>query len=459
MKNKFRYVSCRFLVSVGILTSLAGYIGCGKATTSSGGDVAAALKGLQDIPSVANMVKENTAVQSGYRGLRLANRYAVSGTPPTAKALVDSATLVDSSFFNGSVAAIVAAQSATQTQANDYWQGQTACWLYQGALEGLARMIEQGTSLCYMKNVPKQAGAVTVVSGTLPDPTTVFEQQAADRVVKISIAEMGMNEDIYIKVYGSNTVGSDVYKISLMFCDGSTPKGSETIEVNKSTKVYSSTGQHSWQEGQNTGKGLDTVLASLKVASDGSLSFDETKDRKFSGIYSGTWGLSKNEVTINGSNEIRADRYNAWSWQENSGVDKNKIVALFSGSALKNILFYEGASSGVSSFGSESHNYSGAVEYQNTKYVSVSSGKYYDEIAAAALSGSFYTSSLTVPTFTYTETCAQTPDFVLSIDMSSSAMKAVQTTCEGDRFDGGHSICWSQDIQNAQGYVFSSQQY
>jgi hypothetical protein len=446
------------LTILAISTSLY-IVGCGN---DSGGDsgLGNSLNGLQSIPSVSSLVKANGSASSAGvinglgNGLSAIGLQAVSGTPPTMLALSQSSTLVDQAFFNGVVSAINTAQTATAAQADQYWKGQGACWLGQSAAEGIGRLIQTGTSMCYMREIPKVSGAVTITSGSLDSVSNIFNQSATDRLVKIAVSGDGENEDVFIRVYGTNTTGANVYRVNLYFCTNGSVTGSESMEVNKSTGVYTTSGSQS----RDSQYGSYAVSAYLSAAN-GTVSFDASKERTMTAAFSGSWGNFKGSVTITGGNVMRTKRYNSFTHQSTSGIDKNYSVASFTGTGISTLRFLDGASKGHSTWGGEGHGYSVGTEYRDTRYVDTASGDKYVEAAAVDFSSdSFYTSSLTVTAPTFTEDCNATPDIAASLNMSSAGMATVQATCEADRFDN-YSMCNSSTMQSAQNYIFASQSY
>ncbi len=439
--------------------------GCGSSNSSSDG-LGNKLTGLQSLPSVSGMVTTNSSSSAslqldidgmGFRGVGL---QTLSGTPETIAELGASSTLLDTRVFGGLVSTIRTANSATSTQAQDFWKGQGRCMLMQSVGESLGRMLEQGTSMCYMREIPRQTGAMTVVSGDLADPTTVFDQQNADRLVKVQIADSEYgSQNIFIRVHGkSNLASADDFQITMYECNPDTNaiQGYEVLAANKSTGVFTGTGYHSG----DWGSGIQTISAFLTVNAAGNVVFDPSKDRSANSHWTGNWGTFKGSVTITGDNLMYGKRYNTSIYNSTTNIDKNYAVTSFSGTSMATLRFLEGAFSGVSSWGGESHSYSGATEYQNTVYGDVSSGSYLDTVNAYSFgSDPFFTSNLSVvASDTSGYSCSATADIVVSINMQSSAMQTIQATCEADRFSN-YSMCWSNAIQEAQSIVFSSQSY
>ena len=85
----------------------------------------------------------------------------------------------------------------------------------------------------------------------------LFDQGATDRVVEVKVTgqEHG-NQNVFIRVYGTNTVGADVYKVSLNMCSpGGTPNGKESVEVNRATAMMKASSYHN-DEGGSGGSAM-----------------------------------------------------------------------------------------------------------------------------------------------------------------------------------------------------------
>jgi len=427
------------------------HTGCGSNSAAT-----LAINGLNQIPSAKGIVNSSSsAIGRSVRG-RSAALQSTSGTPPL---LVDlSSSNVDQYFFNGVVAQINGSgwsglsTDGKQSLANQFWGstdggpgGNGACFMAQSVGESIGRMLESATSLCYMKGIPTASGGVTMTPDLGAD---LFTQQAADRLVNVTITG-GENqpEDVFIRVYGTSSVGSDVYKVRLHFCSEGAVTGSETIEVNRATGVMSASGKHSDDHGQ----GSNSMTGGLRLASDGTLEWDPNSTRTAAGAWTGDWGTYKGSLEIlNG--QLTAKRYNSWSQGENSGVDKNYSISSFSGSSLADVRFLEAAFQGINTWGAESHSYTGSTSYRDTYYMSVAND-FTDTVAAYDVAGdAFFVNDIESPDYSDIS-CDEVGDVEVALDFNNSALIAVGEACEADRYDN-YNLCWGETMQNAQNRIF-----
>ncbi|MBI3535095.1 MAG: hypothetical protein HY072_06385 [Deltaproteobacteria bacterium] len=431
MKQVFIFI----VLSVFVLS----FAGCGKKTSDSSSGLSSVT--LKNLPSISDMAKTNSAA-----ALASFDPYlAVSGTPPTLKSITDANA--DTYFWNGMVAAINTAGVASTSQKDQFWGvveaaigGAGACYMSQATAKSFELMLEAGTSQCYMKKMPTVASGVTIDSGS---PSTLFDQQTADRVVKVTTSD-GMI--VFIKISGSDSVTADVYKASLWFCNGSTVDGYEVFEINKTTGVFTANNSHN----DFSGKGTSSISASLKVGADGNITFDETKDRIAEALYTGDWGTFHGGVTINSANKIYTKMYNKFgTW-----TDKNYAVASFSGTSLSDLKFLAGGYKGESGDGVHNFNYSGGTEFQNTYYVATLTSALATEAGLMTFSTDSFYSSLTAPVFSSgSYSCSTTANINVTMDFSNAAVKAVQTECESDRLTN-YSYCNSAAVQAAEALLW-----
>ncbi len=442
---------------------------CGSSSTSA--SLSTALAGLDSLPSVASMVK-GSGVNGTYANLE-SHSFAnypislhVSGIPPLLTEITSAK--VDTYFWNGLINTIknTSAANITDEMRNKFYGGVTGgpgghgtCFQAQSVGESFDRMIEAGTSMCYMRKVPKAATGVTISAGTARD---LFAQTADDKVVKVAVTgdPHGDNSDVWIKVYGSGSAGAN-YNVDLWFCDGSTVRGYEKILINKETGVFSAThtGKDTWDGSSYVFQ--STVSAALTVGADGSVVFDTSKDRtadayfgKVGGSGSDS-GVYKGRVVVNDKDWIYAKRYNKYSFTDHNNtaqtsIDKNYSISAFSGDSLKKLRFLQAAFKGYGSWGNDSHSYSGASEYQDTHYVAIASSDLKTEADTMNFSTDTFYTSLAAPTYDASaHSCSATPTHTVSINMADAAMLAVSTECEAERFRD-YNMCWTSDIQAAQ---------
>lgn len=448
----------RYPRSLGLLLSLSVtlfHIGCGH----DEGGVLSTFTDISDLPSANGIVKSNSSVAASSSARN--SRLAVSGTPATMGEISSSETNIDNYFFGGVVAQINQAGSATDTQRREFWEGQGICRLGQTVAENVGRTIEGGMSLCYMQKVPKKPGALEVTRGEVA-AADVMKPGRRDRVVKVSVGgehHTAGNEIIYIKVFGSDSIGEDKYKAQLTFCtEDLRPRGRETIEVDKQAGTYSSEGLDSWEDGEISARGRHSLSAYLKVEN-GALVFDANRARSMDSAHLGNWGGFKGNLVISGDDRMAAKSYGRWKWTDSqlntySGSDKNYAAASFRGNDLASLLFLEGGASGINEWQNQSHEYVIGTEFRDTRFLPVISGNFFEAATSYDLSGDSFYAELSVPDLELPATeCNPDVDVEAVIDMGSSAMLEVREECEGNRFRN-YEMCYGPEIRQAQRVLF-----
>lgn len=429
--------------------------GCGSGSGSAGlGSVS-----LNSLPSVSGIVSSSGTYGvnsiADLRGMKLQN---VEGVPPYLL-YIDTSAKVDTFFFNGLIETITDNGSATADEAQEFFgstddgpSGQGGCRMAQSVGESIGRMLQSGTSTCYMKGATRAANGITVTGA---EKATLFDQTAEDKNIKVSVVNMGDEDDmfVHIRVYGTNSVGSDVYKVQLFFCSDnvSDPNSREIVTVNRNSGEY--TAEHHKHQGAELGR---EVVTGYLTSSGGSIQFDPSKIREANSHWSSTWGTYKGKIQITGEDRIYAWRYNSFTSGMTTGIDKNYSIADFSGSGLSTLRFLQAAYKGISKWGADTHNYSGATEYRNTFYAAAMDNELLPFVTSYSFAGDSFFSSLTVPTPNFNDLdCGESVDAEVGMDFSAPAIVDLQATCEADRYDN-YSMCWNDDIATAQQYVFSS---
>jgi len=443
--------------AVGITVGLAaGLIASGCGSDASSG---LSINGLDKIPSAKGIVSSSSggSIARSARGRNMSLQ-STSGTPPL---LVDlSESNVDQYFFNGVVGTINGGSwggltSGAKTElANNFWGsvdggagGNGACMMAQSVGESIGRMLESATSLCYMKNIPNVSG-VTITPSI--EGSALFQQQAADRIVQVNVSGGDQSQKIFIRVAGTSTVGADVYKVQLGMCttEGAA-RGLETIEVNRTTGRMTATGLHN----EGSGTGSNSMTGGLRLAADGNLEWDPTSVRTATGAWNGDWGTFKGSLEISSAGVITAKRFNVWDQGGHDGVDKNYSISSFSGTSLASVRFLEAAFKGVNSFDDNEHSYVGSTSYRDTFYMNVAND-FTSTVNAYDIDGdSFFANDVSEPDLSVVD-CGLTPEYTVTVDMSSGPMEAVRATCEGDRYDN-YDLCRSDAIQSAQNRIFT----
>ena len=439
-----------------IASTLLGACGGARSTTSAGAEVELT-GGLASLPSMSSMLVAN--INASALNVASYSPQAVSGTAPLLKSL--AAANVDTYFFDGALANLTSwAANASNlssaqklTTANNYRGvngaagGQGACRMAQETGSVFDRMLSNGTSACYMRKMPGATGA----------PADTFAQTAEDKLVRVHVSNMtdhggggggGGPTEMYvnIKVAGSNTTGAGVYKATLFFCQGTTGapdttnQGVESFEFNKATGIF--------KAGHASSRDFSEATAYLKKDGD-TITIDPSKDRGATFANSDGGYAYKSEVTLTGDNKVYNKAYGTGNW----GSNRNYSVASFTGASMADLRFTAGAfkgrgdSTGCTYFNGTSNvpcdpwTYEGGTEFQDTHYVSTNSSSLYSELSSVNLqTDTFYADpSLTAPDVTSFD-CGATPTSTLEMDFSTSVVKEVQATCEGDRlFDSEDS--------------------
>jgi len=248
-----------FLVSFTALPAVVLATGCGSSSSAPGAAITNVSVG--NLPSASSMAKTNAASAAA-----LFSNRAVSGaaSAPLISSFTDDN--VDTYFWGGLLNTVTVAGSATSAQKNAFFGntvdgpgGMGACQMAQGTAESFSNLLQSANSMCYMKGLISGPTGVTVDVGTA---ATLFDSAATDKIIKVAVSGMqgqsAMN--VFFKVYGTNTVTSDVYKADLWMCSGSTPDSVETITVTKSTGLFTDVNKSS----QGDWGGSSTLTAYLK---------------------------------------------------------------------------------------------------------------------------------------------------------------------------------------------------
>ncbi|MEK6706255.1 MAG: hypothetical protein AABZ06_10745 [Bdellovibrionota bacterium] len=456
MLLKKNYV--KYCLSIMAVTALVVASGCAKATDA----VSAATAGvdLSDLPNASDMVKTNTSSSnarvdlSQFRiGASIGDIFAVSGTPPILSQINDNNA--DTYFWNGLVATFNQQNyNPTQSEKQQFWGGADggpggggACYMSQSVAQSFGRMLEAGTSLCYMRNMPTATSGVTL--DTAIAAAELFSQQADDKIVKVAASMPGEGTmHVFIKVFGSNTVTSDVYKVRLWFCQNGVSDGSEEVSVNTASGVYSASSEHSGQWG--TGK--STISAYLKQNTAGAFVFDSSKSRTADSHFQGDWGTFKGNVTITSDDKIYAKMLNKNSYNNTEWINKNYTVASFSGSNLADLRFLAGGFKGASSgTGYSENSYSGGTEFQNTHYVATNTSTLKTEAELLDFTTDSYYASITSPSIDVSSNdCSATPNINVTMDFADAAVAAISAKCEGEKLLENMNYCNSAAVQAAQ---------
>ena len=426
----------------------------GSSSSSSTGEVSS----LEQVPDVTDMVGGASASAS-----LSALQAAVSGTPPLLTSITESNA--DTYFWNGLIAAInggttydLTNPAVWDTVSNNLFNGEGSCRMAQAVGFSFQGISQAGTSLCYMKGIPTAMGEEGLVSG--PEGTTIdnlFQQGSANKIIQVEVTGGGdaeTPENVFIRVYGTGTdEGSAGYAIDLWFCatGGSTPNGYEQIRVNNSAGTMT-------QDMVHTDWGNFTAQFSGYTATDssGNVSFDKTKTQSVTLGESGAeWGDHKEYVSVTG------DQIETKSWQSGSwGERKVYITSQYSGTSTDTLRFLTAGFNGIEQLTNDTFTFNGGSEFQDTVYAATAAGNsYFDTAASHDVSGdSFFSGTIGANTTLLSAlssfSCSDTPDIVVSMDFTNTAVQAVEAACENDFQD--MNFCDGTTIQQARETVWMS---
>lgn len=453
-KKRHQFLRCSGLVLFLIVGFVLGPIGCGS---SSNTPSSASATSISELPSVSTLVATDSSSPSIIK--------AVSGTPPVLKDISESN--VDTYFWNGLLATITAAGSATSSQISSYWQGEGACRMAQTVGYAFQNILQGGTSLCYMQNMPNAANGVAIVSGSASTPSEVFNQGSDSKIVQAQVKNSdkipggggGGIDTIFIKVFGTgSSEGSAGYAVDLWFCNSSgTITGYEQLRLNSG--AFTSTNVNQDANGSYVG----TISASLTTNASGQLIFDTAKDRSAVVYYTPPDASNKffGTVKVDSAGLLTARNYQSGSFGGGpSQTSKRAIYAQFSGSTMATLSFSTASFALQDVFGTTNQSVTGATEYRDTNYTSIDSGDLLTSAVNDKFDDAIYTGDETSYKAKLSETsnysCKATPDVVVSMDMSASGPAAVASQCEN-----GFSnmiFCDSSTVNTARQLVFSSQE-
>jgi hypothetical protein len=430
-------------------------------TTNTGNSLSSNLKTISNLPATTEIFNSN----SGSAKILDKRLYAVSGTAPNLKDI--SSTNADSYFWNGLVAAINNAQSATEEQRQQFFGeqdggpgGEGACRMAQNVGFSMEPIIQSGISACMMKNIPTASSGVSIDDTSIA-ASDLFSQQPDDRLVKVLVNQGANNtENVFIQIAGSNTVGSEVYKATLWFCDdgsSGTPNDLEVTEINTSNGTFSSINQGEDSEG----KYYYNIQAYL-TTSGSEVIFDTSKDRTASTKYSDNEFNSKSDITINSANNIITKSYHTFSSGNDSFTNKDYSKSEFSGTGYDDLKFLQAGYKGVGEItgsATESWNFSGGAEFQDSYYVATTTNPLATEAGTFDFDTDSFFSSLDPLTVDMgTASCSATPDVTVTIDLNDPVLGQIAATCGATEIQGGAdhlNFCDGSSIQNARNYIWA----
>jgi len=242
-------------------------------------------------------------------------------------------------------------------------RGEGRCKTVEGAGQTFALLSNMGVTLCMMRGAPS-AGIFSLTSGTFDndDPDTIFNQKTADRYIQVADVPEGQStQDIFFKVYGTDSV-PDQYKFDIWFCaEGETsPRGMETVSVNRTTGAITQTSQH-----QESNFSANSTFSGKIVQSGNSFIYDPTADKTLTMSNSGSWGGNTNlfNVTMtvsDGSLSIKAKDSHVQQGQTNT--DKAYTISTYTGTEISDVRFLTAAFKTSGSGGTETWGAEGGME-------------------------------------------------------------------------------------------------
>lgn len=447
-------------------------MGCGSSssTTTTTTEEVVSVSSLTQLPDMTEIVNGGTTLAS-LSAVTLKD--AVTGTPPLLAEITDESA--DTLFWNGLLATIVANNTASDGDIDNFWQGEGRCRMAQNVGYSFQGIEQAGTSLCYMRGMPAVSSGVGLSTGSVADLpggviTGIFSQGATDRVVTVETTgeapgdeeESNRNQNIFIKVYGTgSTQGADGYAFDIWFCDdgATTPAGYESYRVNTSTGVMT---QASYQVNDEWGTYSSNFTGTLAEDTDGSLIFDTTADQTVD-LFSESeqWGSHIANVTVNGSTLVAKESSSMIdpNTGDPAGSNKSYITSTFVGTSGETLRFASAGFKGLWTNPDDSENeYNGGTEFSTSTYTDLSSGTEYDTAAAVDLSAGFWTSSVAANSDAVTTlagfSCSATPDFVVSMDFGDAAVQAVAADCEPAFRE--MQFCDSSSVQSARNIIFTA---
>lgn len=441
----------------------------GTSSGSSSTSSSVTVSSLSEVPEISQML-----VSSGTNSNSTA-LFAVSGTPSNLVDISDSDA--DTLFWNGMISDIsdyIDEDGNVDTSGlstylgndgmSDFFDGEGKCRVAQMIGYSFQNIESAGTSICYLKNAPTASSGVSIVSGEVDDVSELFQPDAATKIVKVQVTggegdgPESEDDEIFIKVYGTNTTeGSDGYAVDLWFCDpnSGTADGYEIVRINTENGTMTSTNVDT-----NRGNFVASFSGSLTEDEDGNISFDSSAAQSVNYASSDDeFGTHQAYISVEDGTLTSKEWYEG-EWDGQSENRKAYGVSNYSGTSIENFkILTAGFSTRWTSGGNDTDDYYGAMEYQDTLYVAVTSGDLYDAVSSFSFAeDSFWDaeeptvdSDLLAATSDYD--CSATPDFVVSMDMGDSGFQSeVGDQCEAHFSD--MNFCDSDAIQKARNAIF-----
>jgi hypothetical protein len=512
-------------VNVGLALTVVALSACGKkdsssdnpTTTSPLGDIK--IEGLASIPDLSLMLKSNASAKSTALNLARNSSNAVNGTPPAMKELKPSNL---EEYFTGSVEAFIAgveakkaaAQTANTKEAWDSLQAdvskfrdaQSKCRVIQDTARQVSELSDNSNTMCFFSKIgTKGAGVLSYVSGAKvaeedffkpdPDKAVVRKVTMGGGGAKLNLdgngggnTEGGGNEGGDKKDGGGQLIvfeypkaDGNNYKVTMTMCalDGSSVRSIETIEVNAEKGTLTLTGLRN--EGSNSGS--SKVTSALVKGTDGKLTFDFNKERKFEFnnrfSQSNNSGYNSAALTITGETLI-SELFNlgtsTFEGQTNTFSSKMIAATRFTGSKMSDVRVFEGAGKmffkGSNGSGQKFENeQSIKFEFVETKspkfntlegtseFLKLVEARYLNKDKAGNTIAGDTPKQADLAPLSNTAVCGKTATSTYALGATPASIagfKKVQTTCEGNRgFErGNRDLC--QNLGNLERKVMDA---
>lgn len=438
---------------------------CAKKSDNASGVIAPVVS-LSSLPNLSSMVNSN---EGSAASLQMKSILSYSGTPPTLAEVGETSagnitaaaqTKIKDNFFTQ---ALLTSINATDPSGGNYVPvadrekffgsvaggpgGMGSCQMAQAVGESIGRIMSVANSTCYMKGITRLSSGFSVISGHASQ-ASLFDQEASDKTLKVAVTAQ-QNMEVFIKVYGSNNVGSDIYKVRLHFCDAGNVTSYETYTINKSSGLYTVVG------GANVAGNVNSFDLSAYLNLANLSEFDASQPRIANMQYHQPNNDYKGRVEISGSN-VKGYRW----WSDGVSSWKMYATALFSGAALSSLRFYEGGFQGQSVWVGGNNTFSGAAEFNTSHYVALAASSYLTDAQAAGPGGSsehnFFAGNIVAPTVDLSGySCNEAITAAVTLDLTSAAGAALDSACQGERFDG-YQMCQINEVRNAEDKVYQS---
>lgn len=410
-----------------------------------------ALISLSQLPSIADIAKSRAG-----HGASLA---AISGTPPALSEIpgLDVASL----FWRDGVISSITDGVADQTQCGEFWSGTSdgasgglnACFMTQAVGYSFAALLQQGNSLCYMKNAPTAdnlaAGGLSLESGTFPDGdvTHLFNppESGDSRVVKVNITAGeagGVPLTMFVRVSSAsaNAAAGNQYRYERWECSD----GEDYAHHYERATVKLSGEYENYDAGADGGFfAHESTLSGWLVSSGAKLEFDTVKERSIKYIEDSGFGT---QLTITPDNLILNKSYDSFGEIPRLSY----AVSSFSGSDIAGLRFLGGAVKSSMQGDSGELDYRGAVEFRDSYYAAAPGSALAGKLSAVNLATDAFLNDQTPPEYDLSEyDCAAPADIEVSLDMSNETLAASVAGCEQEQL-GDMQFCFADSaVQDA----------